>query len=109
MHTVRFTIQQNRLLFAPVPQGRHAIESKSQGILAMTQLPATQFADAARAEGDYRRILVDRYRNRPVAVPLASREDYAFMLDFLETRISSVGEDAPPARPTAAPAQMSML
>lgn len=108
MHTVRFTIQQNRLLFAPVPQGRHALEAKSQGILAMTQYSATQFADVARAEGDYRRILVERYRNRPVAVPLASREDYASMLDLLEGRISSAGEEAPPARPTA-PAQMTML
>ncbi|PDS50081.1 DNA processing protein DprA [Rhizobium anhuiense] len=108
MHTVRFTLQQNRLLFAPVPQGRHAAEPKSQGILAMTQLPAMQFADAARAEGEYRRILIERYRNRPVAVPLASREDYASMLDLLETRISSVGEDTPLARPSA-PSQMSML
>jgi DNA processing protein len=108
MHTVRFTIQQSRLLFAPVPQGRHAAEPKSQGILAMTQIPATQFADAARAEGDYRRILLERYRNRPAAVSLASKEDYASMLELLETRINCAGEGAPAARPTA-PSQMSML
>ena len=108
MHTVRFTIQQSRLLFAPVPQGRHAAEPKSQGILAMTQIPATQFADAARAEGDYRRILLERYRNRPAAVSLASKEDYASMLELLETRINCASEGAPAARPTA-PSQMSML
>lgn len=108
MHTVRFTIQQSRLLFAPVPQGRHAIEPKSQGILAMTQLPATQFADVTRAEGDYRRILVDRYRNRPVAVPLASREDYASMLNLLEARISSVCKEDLHER-QASSAQMSMF
>lgn len=89
MHTVRFTIQQDRLLFAPVPQGRHAAEPKSQGILAMTQFPAVRFADAARAEGNYRRILFERYHNRPVAVPLASKEDYASMLELLKSRLAS--------------------
>ncbi len=107
MYTVRFTIQQNRLLFAPVPQGRHAAEPKSQGILAMTQLPATRFADAARAEGDYRRILLERFRDQPVAVPLASREDYASMLELLETRLSGVEQRE--LRPASASSQMSML
>ncbi|MER9025611.1 DNA-protecting protein DprA [Mesorhizobium sp. M0815] len=107
MHTVRFTIQQNRLLFAPVPLGRHAAEPKSQGILALTQMPGTQFADAARAEGDYRRILLERFRDQPVAVPLASREDYASMLNLLETRMT--GAEQPALSPASSPAQMSML
>lgn len=108
MHTVRFTIQQDRLLFAPVPQGRHAAEPKSQGILAMTQLPATRFADAARAEGDYRRILFERYRSRPVAVPLASKEDYTSMLELLERRLAGGEAHTDAARPSS-PTQMSML
>ena len=108
MHTVRFTIQQGRLLFAPVPKGRHAEEPKSQGILAITQMPATQFADAARAEGDYRRILLERFRSEPVGIPLASREDYASMLDRLETRLNAVPEVPPSNAPTQA-AQLSML
>jgi len=107
MHTVRFTIQQDRLLFAPVPQGRHAAEPKSQGILGMTQLPAMRFADAVRAEGDYRRILLERFRDKPVAVPLASREDYASMLELLETRLSGVEQSE--LRPASASTQMSML
>lgn len=108
MHTVRFTIQQDRLLFAPVPQGRHAAEPKSQGILAMTQLSAIRFADAARAEGDYRRILFERYNNRPVAVPLASKEDYASMLELLETRVAG-GEGQTGTERPSSPTQMSML
>ncbi|MHC2635104.1 DNA processing protein [Bradyrhizobium liaoningense] len=107
MHTVRFTVQQDRLLFAPVPQGRHAAEPKSQGILGMTQLPAMRFADAVRAEGDYRRILLERFRDKPVAVPLASREDYASMLELLETRLSGVEQSE--LRPASASTQMSML
>lgn len=89
MHTVRFTVQQDRLLFAPVPQGRHAEEPKSQGILAMTQMAATSFADAVRAEGDYRRVLTARFGVSPVAMPLSSRADYASMLDRLEHRLQS--------------------
>lgn len=108
MHTVRFTVQQDRLLFAPVPQGRHAAEPKSQGILAMTQLSAIRFADAARAEGDYRRILLERYNNRPVAVPLASREDYASMLELLESRLGDGAGQIAAVR-ASSPSQMSML
>jgi DNA processing protein len=108
MHTVRFTVQQGRLLFAPVPQGRHAQEPKSQGILAMTQLQASRFAELARAEGDYRRVLVERFGSDPVGIPLASKEDYASMLEHLETRVKT----EPASRPTktsALPNQLSML
>ncbi len=108
MHTVRFTIMQNRLLFAPMPQGRHAAEPKSQGILAMTQFSAPSFADAARAEGDYRRILFERYHNRPVAVPLASKKDYTSILELLETRLTCGPDHTEPVRPSL-PTQMSML
>jgi DNA processing protein len=108
MHTVRFTIQQDRLLFAPVPQGRHAAEPKSQGIIAMTQLSAIRFADAARAEGDYRRILFERYNDHPVAVSLASKEDYASMLELLETRLAGGEGQTGTVRPSS-PTQMSML
>jgi DNA processing protein len=104
MHTVRFTIQQGRLLLAPVPQGRHALEPKSQGILAMTQMAGPSFANAVRAEGDYRRILLDRYRTQPVAIALASKEDYASMLDRLEARLIASAGDSSIPQP-----QLSML
>jgi len=108
MHTVRFTLQQGRQLFAPVPYGRHADEPKSQGILAMTQLPAQRFADAVQAEGDYRRTLVEQHRDRPVAVPLASKEDYASMLELLEASLTREKGQAGTAR-AKSPAQMSMF
>jgi DNA processing protein len=108
MHTVRFTIQQGRLLFVPVPQGRHAQEPKSQGILAMTQLPASRFAELARAEGDYKRVLLERFRSDPVGIPLASKEDYASMLERLETRMNTESASSPAKTPTQ-PNQLSML
>jgi DNA processing protein len=98
MHTVRYTLQQNRLLFAPVPHGRHALEPKSQGILALTRLTGLQFADAVNADGDYRRLLLERFRSRPPAYPLASREDYALMLEQLDAALASSPQSDPSAK-----------
>lgn len=108
MHTVRFTIRQNRLLFAPVPQGRHAREAKSQGILAMTQMTGPCFAGAVQAKGEYRRILLERYSDRPVAVPLASKEDYPSMLSRLDACLTMPRErmPTPSAEPAAVPVSM---
>jgi DNA processing protein len=89
MHTVRFTLQQGRLLFAPVPQGRHAAEPKSRGILALTQLPGERLSALLAAEGEYKRLLESKFRDQPVACPLASREQYASMLAMLEHRVST--------------------
>jgi DNA processing protein len=98
MHTVRFTLMQGRLLFAPVPMGRHAEEAKSQGILALSQQPAHRLAELLRVEGDYRRLLVSRIGSRPVAIPLAGREDYAAMLGRLEARLAEEPAFASAAR-----------
>jgi len=108
MHTVRFTIQQNRMLFVPVPQGRHALEPKSQGTLAMVQLSGPLFADATQAEGDYRRILLDRFRKQPVAIPLASKEDFGSMLECLEASLTK-STDEHSTKPIKPPVQLSML
>jgi len=90
MHTVRFTLMQGRLLFAPVPQGRHADEEKSRGILALTQQPAHRFAEMIHAEGDYRRLLVSRLGARTTALPLVGRDDYGTMLTLLEGRLGDI-------------------
>lgn len=88
MHTVRYTLSQDRLLFAPVPQGRHAEHPKSQGILALARLTGPELAKALGAEGPYERLLVTKYARRPVAIPLASRDDYSSMLATLERRLA---------------------
>ncbi len=72
MHTVRFTLLQERLLFAPVPRARHALEPKSQGILAMTQMSAREFSKVASASGNYQHLLMQKFGDAPVAIPLAS-------------------------------------
>lgn len=83
MHTVRFTLEQGRLLFAPVPKGKHALEAKSQGIIALTQLPGCKLAEILQAEGAYASLLRSKFYSRPVAVPLSGKEDYASITSIL--------------------------
>lgn len=104
MHTVRFTLMQDRLLFAPVPQGRHAQHPKSQGILALAGRTGPEFAEIIGADGPYQRLLLTKYARRTVATPLESRDDYASMLATLERRLTD-GE--PPV--VGNPEQTSML
>lgn len=87
MHTVRYTLLQGRALFAPVPQGRHAEEPKSRGILALTQMTGRQLSELLEAQSEYKRLLETTYRDRCVAHPLASREQYALMLSTLEKQL----------------------
>lgn len=87
MHTVRYTLLQDRLLFAPCPQGRHASESKSQGILALTCKSGSSLAPILNAGGDYLRLLNGRFGNQPPAIPLKSRDDYDTVLTSIEHRL----------------------
>lgn len=88
MHTVRFTLLQRRQLFAPVPQGAHADETKSRGILALTKRSGAELSRLLEARGDYADLLNTEFSRRPVAVPLASRDDYDVLFEKLEQAIS---------------------
>lgn len=89
MHTVRFTLMQERLLFAPLPKGRHAEEAKSRGILALTQMPARELADKLDAEGDYATKLRREFGDSPVARAIEGRDDYQETLAALERAADS--------------------
>ena len=56
MHTVRFTLTQGRLLFAPVPPSKYAIEEKSRGIRAIVEKNGLELADILKAERSIPRI-----------------------------------------------------
>ena len=84
MRTVRFTLLQGRKLFAPVPRGRHAQETKSKGTLALTQNRGLELAELLGAQGKYRRVLHGHYRDRTPAVPVNGRQDYGNLLRELE-------------------------
>ncbi len=94
MHTVRFTLLQKRRLFAPVPNGQHSEELKSQGVLALTQKSGAVLSDLLEAQGEYRDLLQGPYRDKPPAVPLNGSEDYRDLLGQLDEMLLSPTGDA---------------
>ena len=98
MHTARYTLLQGRLLIAPVPQGGHATEAKSRGLLALTQRTGTDLARLLEAKEDYARLLERKFADRPVAMPLTGREDYDQLLDALEALIGNDTERRAPTQ-----------
>lgn len=93
MHTARYTLLQGRLLLAPVPQGAHAEEPKSRGLSALTQRTGIELARLFEARGALEKLLLRGFADRPVASPIAGREDYVPTLDALEaTIVSDVGQ-----------------
>lgn len=70
MHTVRYTLLQGRLLFAPQPKGAHASEPKSQGILALTTRTGPELARLLDARAKYAVVLKGDFTDRPPALPI---------------------------------------
>jgi DNA processing protein len=84
MHTVRYAVLQERPLIAPVPQGAHAKEPKSRGILALTQRTGTDLARLVDAGGVYAEQLTRKFADRSIALSITGRDDYDALLDTLE-------------------------
>jgi DNA processing protein len=85
MHTVRYTLLQGRLLVAPVPQGAHVDEPKSRGIVALTKQTGTDLSHSLDAQGSFAELLKKKFADRPVAMPLLGRDEYARFLKVLES------------------------
>lgn len=92
MHTVRFTLLQGRKLFAPVPRGRHAEEEKSKGVLALTQRCGADLGNLLEAQGEYRRLLEEVYRDKPPAIPLNGHQDYSALVGHLNDALTVESE-----------------
>jgi len=98
MHTVRFALLQDRRLIAPVPQGAHADEPKSRGILALTQRTGPELAHLVGASGAYAEHLTRKFSDRPVALPLHDRDSYTLLLEMLERMAVESPAHRPPAQ-----------
>lgn len=95
MHTVRFTLLQGRLLYAPVPTGNHAQEEKSRGILALTSEPGSTLVGKIKAPPpEYRHLLCSHFRDRPPARAIHSHDDYERVLGELEQMHTEVNDKA---------------
>lgn len=90
MHTVRFTLLQCRLLYAPVPSGSHAAEEKSRGLVALTSQTGPELMASLRTpSAEYSALLGTAFRTRPVARPIHSRADYPAIIAELESALAS--------------------
>ena len=90
MHTVRFTLTQGRLLFAPVPPSKYAIEEKSRGIRAIVEKNGLELADILKASGPYRELLTTRFTNLPPAIGVNGVTDYPTIIENLERSAKDV-------------------
>jgi len=90
MHTVRFTLLQGRLLYAPVPTGVHAAEEKSRGIIALASDTGPELVGKLKnPPTEYQDLLRTRFRSSPVARPIRSRGDYSSVLAELDVALTA--------------------
>lgn len=96
MHTVRFTLLQHRLLYAPVPTGAHAKEDKSRGILALTSQHGPELLPALKSPPpEYATLLRQAFRYCPPARPIRSKQDYPSVLAELDSALTNTPSDTP--------------
>jgi DNA processing protein len=84
MHTVRFTLTQERLLFAPVPPSKYAFEERCRGIRAIVEKTGRELADILKPSGPYRELLTTRFANHPPAIGVKGVTDYPAVIEQLE-------------------------
>jgi DNA processing protein len=84
MHTVRFTLLQNRMLFVPVPTLQHAEDPKFRGPRALAERTGTELITLLNANDELASILRSDFKDSPPAFPIASHEDYVAVLQRLE-------------------------
>jgi DNA processing protein len=87
MHTVRFTLGQRRLLFAPVPDRTHADHPKSRGILALTRNTGAELATLIARDPRYAAFLRNRFPSRPPAIPVSSQAGCGSLLERLDAAV----------------------
>ena len=95
MQTARYALLQGRPLFAPMPPERFAHEEASQGLLLLTTGTGPELAMALGSREPFAGMMVERYRDRPVAIPIRGREDYPVVIERLEQESSPSAAPAP--------------
>lgn len=99
MHTVRFTLEQNRELFAPIPTPKFADEEKSRGIRAIVEKTGRELADLIDATGPYRKLLTTQFADRPPATGIAGANQYSQIVDRLRRIAENVQVEISDRRP----------
>jgi len=94
MQTARYALTQGRPIYAPVPPGRHATEEASEGLLLLLEGDGPALAAAIGAGKAFTQLATENWSGRPVASPVAGRDDYPRVLSEIEDLLQ------PPARPS---------
>jgi DNA processing protein len=77
MHTVGFTVAQQRKLLVPVPQGLDREHAKCEGIIALLEKTGSELAQVVEQKtADYLQILRSEFRNKPVATGIDADDTY---------------------------------
>jgi DNA processing protein len=84
MHTVRFALEQRRLLFAPVPPPGHAADPKSKGIMALTRNTGSELAALIARDRGYAAFLRTNFASHPPAIRVAGDDGCASLLGRLD-------------------------
>lgn len=101
MHTVRFTLMQERPLFVPVPHGAHTQATKSRGILALVSRNGPALTNLLKAEGAYAKQLTTRFASQPPATPIRK-------VSTLLQQLEAISKQAPMPT-TSAPEQLALI
>jgi DNA processing protein len=89
MHTVRFALEQRRLLFAPVPPPRHAGDPKSRGVMALTRSTGSELATLIARDPGYAAFLRSNFPSHPPAIRVAGDDGWASLLGRLDAAVKS--------------------
>lgn len=84
MHTVRFTLEQQRLLFVPVPTEKYKDEVPSRGIRALAEQTGEELAETIDANKTFRQLIMQQFRERPPAWPIKGQDDYSEVIQLLK-------------------------
>lgn len=87
IHTVKYTLLQNRLLFAPLPTGEHALEKSSAGILALIKYAGPKLVEELTVNAQFQKLLIRDYLNEPPAIAITGSKDYSSVLKSLEQKL----------------------
>jgi DNA processing protein len=87
MHTVRFALEQRRLLFAPVPPPNHAGDPKSRGIMALTRNTGSDLAALIARDPGYAAFLRNSFPSNPPAIRVTGEDGCALLLRRLDAAV----------------------
>ncbi len=89
MHTVRFALEQRRLLFAPLPPPRHAEDPKSQGIMALMRNTGSELATLIARDPGYAAFLRSNFPSHPPAIRVTGHDGCASLMRRLDAAVKS--------------------